>query len=121
MMNKTVLFFYGTLKTGGQSHGLLAGQEFVGPARTLPLYRLYGLGWHPGLVVDRTNGISVYGELWSVDDATPAKLDECECCPEWFRRESIAIADHFGDVQAYFFNGEVPADAPSGDRWPLAC
>jgi hypothetical protein len=52
-MNKTILFFYGTLKTGGQSNHLLAGAECLGPARTLPLYRLYGLGWHPGAVLDR--------------------------------------------------------------------
>ena len=46
-MSKTVLFFYGTLKTGGQNNHLLAGQELIGPARTLPLYRLYGLGCAP--------------------------------------------------------------------------
>jgi len=120
-MARTVLFVYGTLKTGGQSNHLLAGAEFLGRARTLPLYRLYGLGWHPGLVVDQTNGVSVHGELWAVDDSLLAKLDAYEGTPEWFRREAIAIADHFGDVQAYFFNGEVPADAPCGDRWPLAC
>jgi gamma-glutamylcyclotransferase (GGCT)/AIG2-like uncharacterized protein YtfP len=118
-MKKTVLFFYGTLKTGGQSNHLIAGADFLGPARTLPLYRLYGLGWHPGLVLDRANGTSIHGELWAVDDALLAKLDEYEGMPDWFRREAIAIADHFGTVQAYFFNGEVPADAPSGDRWPL--
>jgi gamma-glutamylaminecyclotransferase len=120
-MSRTVLFVYGTLKSGEQSNGLLAGQEFVGPARTLPLYRLHGLGWHPGLVLDRANGLAVHGELWAVDTATLAKLDEYEGTPEWFRREAIAISDHFGEVQAYFFNGVVPADAPTGDRWPLPC
>jgi gamma-glutamylaminecyclotransferase len=118
-MSRTVLFFYGTLKAGGQSHHLLAGAEFVGPARTLPLYRLYGLGWHPGLVLDRANGVAVHGELWAVDDALLAQLDEYEGTPDWFRREAVAVADHFGDVQAYFFNGAVPVDAPCGDRWPL--
>jgi gamma-glutamylaminecyclotransferase len=118
-MNKTVLFFYGTLKAGGQSDHLLAGAEFVGPARTLPLYRLYGLGWHPGLVLDRANGVAVHGELWAVGDALLAQLDEYEGTPDWFRREAVAVADHFGEVQAYFFNGAVPTDAPCGDRWPL--
>ncbi len=119
-MKKTVLFFYGTLKTGGQSNHLLAGQEFVGPARTLPIYRLYGIGWHPGLVVDQTNGVAIHGELWAVDDATLAKLDEYEGVPDYFTREPIAIADHFGEMQAYFFPGTVPEDAPTGDRWPFA-
>jgi len=118
-MTKTVMFFYGTLKAGGQSNHLLAGADFVGPARTLPLYRLYGLGRHPGLVLDRANGVAVHGELWAVDDALLAQLDEYEGTPDWFRREAVAVADHFGDVQAYFFNGAVPGDALTGDRWPL--
>ncbi|HEX3152534.1 MAG TPA: gamma-glutamylcyclotransferase family protein [Gemmataceae bacterium] len=115
----TVLFFYGTLKSGEQSNHLLAGQRFVGPARTVPIYRLYGIGWHPGLVVDRQSGLAVHGELWAVDDAALARLDEYEGIPDYFRREAIAIADHFGEVQAYFFNGTVPDDAPTGDRWPM--
>jgi gamma-glutamylaminecyclotransferase len=119
-MSRTVLFFYGTLKTGEQSNHLLAGQQFVGPARTLPLYRLHGIGWHPGLVLDKSNGVPVHGELWTVDDATLAKLDEYEEVPTYFTREPIAIADYFGEVQAYFFRGTVPADAPTGDRWPFA-
>lgn len=118
-MSKTVLFFYGTLKTGGQSNHLLAGAEFLGPARTLPLYRMYGIDWHPGLVVDQANGTSIHGELWAVDDGLLARLDEFEGVSELFTRDAVAIADHFGEVQVYFFNGVVPADSPCGDRWPL--
>ena len=65
------------------------------------------------------HGVSVHGELWAVDDALLARLDEYEGVPELFTREAVAVADHFGPVQAYFFNGAVPADAPCGDRWPL--
>ena len=118
-MSSTTIFVYGTLKSGQQSNAMLAGQEFVGPARTMPIYRLHGLGWHPGLVLDKENGLSVHGELWAVDATTLAKLDEYEGVPHWFSRDFIAIADRAGDVQAYFFNGPVPDDAPSGDRWPL--
>jgi gamma-glutamylcyclotransferase (GGCT)/AIG2-like uncharacterized protein YtfP len=118
-MPKTILFFYGTLKSGESNNGMLAGQEFIRTAQTLPLYRLYGLGWHPGLTLDRSAGLAVQGELWAVDAKALAKLDEYEGVPHWFIRDNIAIADLVGDVQAYFFNGTVPADAPSGDRWPL--
>lgn len=118
-MSRTLLFVYGTLKSGQGSNDLLAGQEFVRAADTLPLYRLYGLGWHPGLVIDKETGLAVQGELWSVDEETLARLDEYEGTPHWFRRDFIAIADLVGDVQAYFFNGELPADAPSGSIWPL--
>ena len=118
-MSKTVLFVYGTLKTGQQSNHLLAGQEFLGPARTLPLYRLHLVDWFSGLVLDRDNGLVVHGELWAVDEPTLARLDEYEGAPGLFDREAIAVADHFGDVQAYVFKGANPAGAPSGDRWPL--
>jgi len=118
-MSRTLLFVYGSLKSGQQGHERLAGQEFVRAARTVPIYRLYGLGWHPGLVLDQKSGLSVRGEIYSVDEPTLAKLDEYEGVPAGFRREHIAIADLVGDVQAYFFNGPIPPDAPSGDRWPL--
>ena len=118
-MSRTTLFVYGTLKTGQQSHELLAGQQFVRAVETMPLYRLYSLGWHPGLVIDKSSGLRVQGELWSVDDETLAKLDEYEGVPHWYSRDFIAIADLVADVPAYFFNGPVPTDAPSCDRWPL--
>jgi gamma-glutamylaminecyclotransferase len=118
-MPKTLLFVYGTLKSGQGSHHLLAGQEFVRAASTMPLYRLYGVGWHPGLVLDKSAGTSVHGEVYSVDAQTLARLDEFEGCPHYFTRDFVAIADFVGDVQAYFFNGPIPPDAPCGDRWPF--
>jgi gamma-glutamylaminecyclotransferase len=118
-MSKTLLFVYGTLKTGQSNEKMLDGQEFVGPARTLPIYRLYGLGWHPGLVVDQANGLSVSGELWAVDSVTLARLDDYEGVPHWFNREYIALADRVGDFQAYFYKQSVPDDAPSGAEWPF--
>jgi gamma-glutamylaminecyclotransferase len=118
-MPKTILFFYGTLKSGESNNHMLAGQEFIRAAETVPIYRLFGLGWHPGLILDRDDGLAVKGELWAVDEKALAILDEYEGVPHWFRRDDIAIADLVGNVQAYFFNGTVPEDAPSGDRWPL--
>jgi gamma-glutamylcyclotransferase (GGCT)/AIG2-like uncharacterized protein YtfP len=119
-MNKTILFLYGTLKRGQQSHHFLAGQEFLGTATTMPLYRLYALGWHPGMVLDPDNGVEIKGELWAVDDATLAKLDVYEGVPDWFFRQDIAVRDRFETVQAYLFNGTVLAGATSGCEWPFA-
>jgi len=113
------LFFYGTLKTGGRANRLLAGAECLGPARTLPLYRMFSLGPFPGMVLDQVKGTAIHGELWAVDDALLARLDRYEGVPGLFTREAIAVADHVGEVQAYFFAGMVPKDAPCGDRWPL--
>jgi gamma-glutamylaminecyclotransferase len=97
-MSKTVLFFYGTLKTGGRANHLLAGAEFLRPAWTLPLYRLYGLGPFPGLVVDRAKGMAIHGELWAVDDALLSRLDRYEGVPGLFTREAIGVLGRVGDV-----------------------
>ena len=86
----------------------------------MPLYRLYTLGWHPGMVLDPDNGVEVKGELWAVDDATLAKLDIYEGTPGWFDRQVIAVRDHFETVQAYLFNGTVPAGDVSGAEWQFA-
>jgi gamma-glutamylaminecyclotransferase len=118
-MSTTVLFVYGTLKRGEMNEFRMGDCKCLGPATTLPIYRLYALGWHPGLVLDKGAGVAVRGELWVVDAGTLAKLDEYEGVPHYFTRGEVAIADVIGDVQAYFFAGDVPPDAPSGDRWPL--
>ena len=121
-MSKTILFLYGTLKRGQKSHHFLVGQEFLGTATTMPLYRLYALGWHPGMVLDPDNGVEVTGELWAVDDATLAKLDVYEGTPDWFIRQDIAVRDLFLTVLSYLFNGTVPAGSCSqpGSEWPFA-
>jgi gamma-glutamylaminecyclotransferase len=118
-MSKTLLFVYGTLKTGQGNNHLLGGAEFVREAQTVPLYRLHKIDWHPGLVGDKAAGVAVQGEVWAVDDETLARLDEFEGCPNYFQRDYVAIADLFGGVQAYFFNGLVPDNAPTCDRWPF--
>ena len=39
----TAVFTYGTLKRGGSNHALMAGQTFLGAARTAPGYTLHAL------------------------------------------------------------------------------
>lgn len=120
-MSKTTLFVYGTLKRGQKGHHLVASQEFLGEATTMPLYRLYGLGWHPGMVLDTENGLEIKGELWAVDDETLAKLDEYEGLAEaFYTRGDVAIRDCFEPVQTYFFNQKIVPGALSGAEWPFA-
>ncbi|WP_020475438.1 gamma-glutamylcyclotransferase family protein [Zavarzinella formosa] len=118
-MAHTVIFVYGTLKTGQSGNGKMAGQQFLGTATTMPLYRLYGLGWHPGLVRDTEHGLAIEGELWGVDDRALALLDEYEGVPDWYGREPIALQHHTGDCLAYFYKHEIPAGAPTGSVWPF--
>jgi gamma-glutamylaminecyclotransferase len=119
-MSRVILFIYGTLKRGQKSHHFLAGQEFLREAATMPLYRLYGLGWHPAMVLDVEHGLEVRGELWAVDESTLAELDLYEGVPDWYVRQDVAVRDCFETVQAYLFNGTLPAGAVSGAAWPFA-
>ena len=119
-MSKTILFIYGTLKRGQKSHHFLAGQEFLGEATTMPLYRLHHLSWHPGMVHDDDDGLDVRGELWAVDEAALAKLDRYEGVDSsWYTREDVAVRDCFQTVQAYFYHGEIPAESRTGAEWPF--
>ena len=43
----TRVFVYGTLKRGGSNHSFLAGQRYLGPARTPPGFTLHSLGDYP--------------------------------------------------------------------------
>lgn len=74
----TRIFVYGTLKRGGSNHGWLCGQRFIAEARTQPQFRLFDLGGYPGLVADAQHGLAVEGEVWEVDAAALARLDELE-------------------------------------------
>jgi gamma-glutamylaminecyclotransferase len=114
----SLLFVYGTLKRGQRSHHLLLGQEFLGEARTVPVYRLYDAGLFPVLVDDRANGVAVQGEVWRVDEVVLKRLDEWEGVPELYSRRPVVLEKDAGPVCAYFFNGDVAAYADCGRRWP---
>ena len=123
MIAMTLLFLYGTLKRGHRNHHFMAGQQFLGPARTLPRYRLYNVGPHPALVEDSANGIVVVGELWQVDDAALARLDAFEGAPQGpaedaeFVRRPIEVAGQAGPVSGYFYCRDVSGLKDIGDRW----
>ena len=115
----TILFIYGTLKRGDCRHSALAGQTFVGEARTAPRYRLYNIGSYPGLV-EATDGIAIEGELWRIDEACLARLDEVEGVDEGlYERRGIQLAEPQVDssVQSYFFLQSPTGLADCGPCW----
>jgi gamma-glutamylcyclotransferase (GGCT)/AIG2-like uncharacterized protein YtfP len=117
-MGKITLFVYGTLKRGCRQNQLLADQQFLGEARTLPYCRLFYSGSYPCLVEDRLQGLAVHGELWRVDHTTLAQLDRYEDVPRTFVRQEIEIAGRSEPALAYFYQGEVSVLEDLGDRWP---
>jgi gamma-glutamylcyclotransferase (GGCT)/AIG2-like uncharacterized protein YtfP len=73
------LFVYGTLRRGSSNQfaRLLAEQgQFMGVARVPG--RLYELGRYPGAVASDQPDEWIHGEIFSIDDALLAALDEYE-------------------------------------------
>lgn len=101
----TLLFVYGTLKRGCSNHRHLAGQTFVGVARTVAGFHLYDLGGYPGIAAVAADRTGVVGEVWSVDAAALAQLDVFEGVHEGlYRRAPIALEPPFAaqTIHAYF-------------------
>lgn len=109
------VFVYGSLKRGYWNNRFLqpgnmhdGSASFIGEACTKEFMLLIdgpfpymaapsqfaGIAGSPGKpgevdIVDLAG--NVYGEVWSVDDATLAQLDELEGCPNHYTRETIAV------------------------------
>lgn len=116
----TLIFVYGTLKRGCSNHPFLDGQAFVGTAETAPGFALYALDGYPGMVTGADNPAGVSGEVWSVDDACLARLDELEGTAEgMYRREAVPLRPPFEErqVEAYLYLLGVDGRARLGNSW----
>jgi gamma-glutamylaminecyclotransferase len=115
-----LIFVYGTLKRGCSNHHYLAGQTFIGEARTRPGFRLYALDGFPGMVLRTDDHEGVHGEVWSVDAACLARLDVLEGVAEGlYRREVIDLLPPFADqaVEAYVYPHGVEDRLDLGSVW----
>ena len=70
------VFVYGTLKRGYPNNPLLEGSEFLGEAVPVPTYKMVETSF-PVIMPD-PSGKPVAGEIYTVDDATLARLDQLE-------------------------------------------
>lgn len=116
---RTLLFLYGTLKRGCCNHHHLAGQTFVGPARTRPGYTLYDIGGYPGIAASADRA-DVIGEVWSVDSAALQRLDIFEGVAEGlYRREPLPLQPPFASqaVDAYVPTVPVSGFPLVGAEW----
>jgi gamma-glutamylaminecyclotransferase len=125
---RTLLFVYGTLKRGGRNHAWMLGQEYLGEARSAPGATLYSLGEYPGLVADPADREGVRGEVWAVDPAALARLDDFEGVLEGlYAREPIALAERppslsaeaAARVEGYRYLRPVSGRPRLGDFWPV--
>lgn len=77
------VFVYGTLKRGHPNSPLLEGAEFVGEAVTVLTYKAVTVPYRSAgtsfpVIMPDPGGKPVAGELYIVDDATLARLDQLE-------------------------------------------
>jgi gamma-glutamylcyclotransferase (GGCT)/AIG2-like uncharacterized protein YtfP len=116
-----LIFAYGTLMRGFSRHFHLADQEFVGLARTQPLYRMVNCGTYPGLL-HASPGNSLEGEIWRVSQACLARLDGAEGVEEsLYSRQPIRLLPPYADesVDAYFYLRPTEGMADCGTRWTV--
>lgn len=114
------VFVYGTLKRGGSNHHYLAGQTFVGEARTRPGFRLFDVGGYPGMIPHAADRDGVEGEIWSVNAAGLADLDQLEGLAEGlYRREPVPLLPPHDavSVDAYLYARSVAGFRELGSRW----
>lgn len=124
-----LVFVYGTLKRGGSNHHWMTGQRFLGDARLAPGHALYSLGDYPGLVAEPGATERVRGELWAVDEAGLAGLDELEGvadglyarvgvelveAPEHVAKDPAALAR----VRTYLYLRDITGRPRLGESWP---
>jgi len=115
-----LIFVYGTLKRGDENHHFLAGQKFVGEARTTPGFRLFEVGGYPGMVPHAGDRDGVAGEVWSVDAECLARLDELEGLAEGlYQRRAMSLLPPFADqeLEAYFYLRSVAGRTDLGAVW----
>ena len=84
-----LVFVYGTLRKGFCNHHFLRRAKFLGRARTKEKYALY-VGEFPYVVKNRPVSFIV-GEVYAVDNAALAALDELEGHPNCYKREKIKV------------------------------
>ena len=103
---KTRVFVYGTLLRGESNHHWLAGAHYLGPWRTPARFRLFSLGSYPVLCPGGRQAVP--GEIYAVDRAGLAALDQLEEYPAFYDR--IQLTSPFGPVWVYVQH-RVPARA----------
>jgi gamma-glutamylaminecyclotransferase len=107
------VFVYGTFLRGKANHAVLTrlGARFVCAARTSSPRTLVDLGPYPAMLpADASRDRSaVHGELYEIDEAALASLDEFEGCPDLYRRERITL--DAGEAETYVFARRRPKTA----------
>lgn len=108
------LFVYGSLLQGEAAHFRLRGARLIAQARTEAAFTLIDMGPYPALV--EAGDTAVVGEIYLVDEALLAELDEYEEAPAVYQRRALRVEEH--DVVTYVLPERLAVGQPriaSGD------
>ena len=85
----TRLFVYGSLKSGLSGAPLMHGAEFLGSTETEPKYSLRVYEGYPAL---GPGDQSISGEIYKVNEAVLARLDEYEDAPTVYFKAEVELS-----------------------------
>jgi len=103
-MNKTLIFVYGSLKSGYGNNIVLGDSDFIDFYATNSKYTMYDLGAFPAVAVGGKSVIS--GEIYSVNDEILEAVDMLEGVDHNFYERHIISTQEFGDVIMYVITAE---------------
>ncbi len=91
-MENTLLFVYGSLRQGHHNHHRLASCEYKGTFKTHDIFKMFGLRSraYPYAFFD-AEGVSITGEVYSVNPTLLERLDDMEGHPGVYCRTPIRV------------------------------
>lgn len=120
----SLIFVYGTLKKGQSRASFLNDSPYLGEAKTLPLYHLYSVNeMYPALVeATQSNvcltGLEVEGEIYEITQYVLGRLDVVEGVGfGLYKRRPIELIEDYGEVESYFWGGDLDGLFDIGCRW----
>jgi gamma-glutamylaminecyclotransferase len=121
-VSTTLLFVYGTLKSGHGNNAILKGARKLGDAWTEGGFTLFGGGF-PKMIRTRNKNLTVKGEVWAVGPETLRATDHLEAIemnPPMYTRESIVVLlddGQFGKAESYIWASPTDPFPWIGSDW----
>lgn len=100
------LFVYGTLKQGFRNAYYLEAAGFLGEFKTEPVYSMYDFGNYPA--VSEMGKTSIEGEVYEINEALLATIDQLEWYPDFYQR--LMIGTGFGEAWMYVVSESLCID-----------
>lgn len=98
--NTHAVFVYGTLMSGERAAHILEENEYCGTF-CLRDYATYNVSYYPG--IKPCIGETVIGEVYLVDDACIARMDEYEGEGDLYIRKLVAVENEESSIEAYVY------------------